>query len=405
MFINSPLNDPFLRDAQADTARFRRFYGVSWKPHWDADENGNWRTYTDLNGNGTWDPGEPLNDDVGSDGLGPFDEAYTGPDPDGSEGDGKPEQGEPNFGILDKDESDQLGLTGFILSTVHDYDLNNDEKNWGASLGTTITDQQPAWVNLANHFSSFFFHLFGRNTYSAKTGKIQETGETERFSMALIFGLDHGDLFRRKKTVQQIYNASYQFAKPPEKPIVKAIAGDGRVTLYWDDRAEKSFDAFYQKYNFEGYKVYRSTEANFLEDQLITDAYGKPTFRKPIAQFDLVDGVKGLHPVDVNGALFNLGDDTGLSHAFVDSTVQNGQTYYYAVTAYDQGFYTTNIAGSFIGIPPSETSSIIKLDLNGRVTKVDVNTAVVTPRAAAAGYVIPKSIAVAQTGPATGSLA
>jgi hypothetical protein len=408
VFITDPITDPFLRDVQSDTARFRKFYGYSWKPHWNADENCNWRTYTDLNGNGTWDSGEPLNDDVGSDGLGPFDEGYPGPDPDGSEGNGKPDQGEPNFGILDKDESDQLGLTGFILSAVHTYDLNNDEKNWqGLSSAPAPPDQQPALigVNLANHFSSYMFHLFGRNTYGARTGKIQETGETERFSMALIYGLDPGDLFRRKKTVQQIYNASYRFAKPPEKPLIKAIAGDGRVTLYWDDRAEKTFDAFYQKYNFEGYKVYRSTEANFLENQLITDAFGKPTFRKPIAQFDVVDGVKGLHPVDVNGALFYLGDDTGLSHSFVDSTVQNGQTYYYAVTAYDQGYYTTNISGTFLGIPPSETSSIIKLDLNGRVTKVDVNTAVVTPRAAAAGYIIPRSIAVAQSGPGTGNVA
>jgi hypothetical protein len=407
VFITDAINDPFLRDVLADTIRFSKFYTESWDRHWDADENCNWQSYRDLNGDGQWNSGEPLRNDVGSDGLGPFDDGYPGPDPDGSEGDGKPEQGEPNFGILDKDESDQLGLTGFILSAVHTYDLNNDERNWTAlSSAAPPPDQiSPlAGVNLSNHFSSYMFHLFGRNTYSARTGKMQETGETERFSMALIYGLDPGDLFRRKKTVQQIYNANYHFAKPPEKPIVKAIAGDGRVTLYWDERAEKSFDAFYQKYNFEGYKIYRSTEANFLENQLITDAYGKPTFRKPLAQYDVVDGIKGLHPVDVNGALFYLGDDSGLSHSLVDSTVQNGQTYYYAVTAYDQGFYLTNISGTFLGIPPSETSSIIKLDLNGRVTKVDVNTAVVTPRAAAAGYIIPKAIAVTQSGPGTGSL-
>ncbi len=89
----------------------------------------------------------------------------------------------------------------------------------------------------------------------------------------------------------------------------------------------------------------------------------------------------------------------------MDSTVQNGQTYYYAVTAYDQGYFTTNISGTFVGIPPSETSSIIKLDLNGRVTKVDVNTAVVTPRAAAAGYIIPKSIAADAIRSGTGSVA
>jgi hypothetical protein len=406
-FISNPYTDPYLIDVATDTAKFRQFYGLPWQPHWDADENCNWRSFTDLNANGVWDPGEALNDDVGSDGIGPLDEGYPGPDPDGTEGNGKPDQGEPDFGILDKDESDQLGLTGFLIAAVHTYDLNNDERNWAAlSALPAPPEQQPSLigVNLANYFSSYIFHLFGRKTYSTTTGVLQETGETERFSMALIFGMDVNDLFRRKKTVQQIYNANYHFAKPPEKPLVKAVAGNGRVTLYWDDRAEQTFDRFYQKYNFEGYRVYRSTEANFLEDKIITDAYGKATYRQPIAQFDLVDGVKGLHPIDVNGALFYLGDDTGLQHSFIDSTVQNGQTYYYAVCAYDQGFTTTTVTGEFLGIPPSETTSIIKVDINGKV-KTDVNTAVVTPRAPAAGYISPDTTNVVWSGPATGSVA
>ena len=71
---------------------FRNFYGYSWKPHWDADENCNWRSFTDLDNNGRWDAGEPLNDDVGSDGIGPLDDGYPGPDPDGTEGNGEPDQ-------------------------------------------------------------------------------------------------------------------------------------------------------------------------------------------------------------------------------------------------------------------------------------------------------------------------
>ena len=221
--------------------------------------------------------------------------------------------------------------------------------------------------------------------------------------MALIFGIDASDLFRRKRTVQQIYNANYNFAKPPDKPLVNAIAGDRRVTLYWDDRAEKTFDAFYQKFNFEGYRIYRSTEPSFLENKLITDAYGKSTFRKPIVQFDLDDGVRGLHPIDVNGAMFNLGEDSGLRHTYVDSNLQNGQTYYYAVVAYDQGYTTTTVEGEFLGIPPSETTSIIKVDIYGDV-KTDVNTAVVTPRAPAAGYIAPQIEQYPHTGPGTGDI-
>ena len=401
-FIEQPSQDSFLRNVVTDTAAFREFYNYSWKPHWDADENANWREYTDINKNGKWDIGEPLNDDVGTDGIGPFDEGYSGPDANGTEADGKPEQGEPNFGILDKDESDQLGLTGFQIFAVHTYDLNNDEANWHALAGLPSPHGQTlAGVNLGNFFSCYLFHMNSRNTYSMQTGQIQETGETQRFSMSLLYGIDRDDLFRRKKTIQSIYNANYRFAKPPDKPTMKAVAGNQKVTLYWDDRAEKTFDAFYQRYNFEGYRIYRSTEPNFVEDQVITDAYGKATFRKPIVQFDLNDGVKGLHPIAVNGAMFNLGDDTGLKHSYTDTTVENGQTYYYAVVAYDKGFVTTNVNGQQEGIPPSETTSIIKQDINGNV-KTDINTAVVIPSAPTAGYVPPQIANLDSVGPGTG---
>ena len=98
--------------AQINTAKFLKFYNftklddlpaVQQGYWWTGDENANWRGFTDLNANGIWDEGEPLNDDVGSDGLAPLDPNYKGPDADGSQGDGKPEQGEPSFGALDKD--------------------------------------------------------------------------------------------------------------------------------------------------------------------------------------------------------------------------------------------------------------------------------------------------------------
>ncbi len=175
------------------------------------------------------------------------------------------------------------------------------------------------------------------------------------------------------------------------------------MTLYWDNAAELTYSQFYQRIDFEGYRIYRSTEPNFVADMTVTDANGTPTYRVPIAQYDLIDGIVGLAPIGINGAYFYLGDDSGLQHSFVDSTVQNGQTYYYAVTAYDQGYATTNIAGQLVGIPPSETTSTIVVDVNGNV-KTDINTAVVTPHAPAAGYVPPNVNSTIATGPGTGSL-
>ncbi|MBM2846988.1 MAG: hypothetical protein HW407_2300 [Bacteroidetes bacterium] len=353
---------------------------------WTGEEDLDWRAYDDVNLNGLWDTGEPLNEDVGSDGLGPFDEAYPGPDPDGTQGNSRPDQGEPEFGILDKDESDQIGLTGFSIFPVHFYELHNDEQNWDV-LTTPIDTtgfQQLNDVNLGMYFSA------GARPEGTFPGNLfpLASQETERFSMALLFGNDRDDLVRRKETVQQIYNANYRFAKPPDRPRVTAIPGDHTVTLYWDEKAEQSYDPFLREKDFEGYRIYRSTDPSFLGSLLITDAYGKLTYRKPIAQFDLKDGLIGLQQIDVNGVKFDLGNDTGLRHTFIDTDVHNGQTYYYAVVSYDYGLVTVTTTGEVDGIPPSECTSIINADINGNVT-TDVNTAVVVPSAPSAGYVKP----------------
>ena len=42
-------------------------------------------------------------------------------------------------------------------------------------------------------------------------------GQTEYFSIALVYGDDKDDLVRNKKTVQNIYDNDYRFAKAPPK--------------------------------------------------------------------------------------------------------------------------------------------------------------------------------------------
>ena len=371
---------------------------LQYRWHWSGDEDGDWRPYTDLNGNNKWDYGEPLNDDLGADGIGPMDEGYTGPDE--GEGDGIPTAGEPNFDQTDKDESDQIGLTGFKIIPCHDLPFTHNEEYWQAmSQLTPPTTEQLSGVNLTMHFASGPFEI--------------HAGESRFFSMALLFGEDYDDLTRTKNTVQAIYNANYRFAQPPYKPTVKAVAGDRKVILFWDDKAERSFDRYLQEYDFEGYRVYRSTDPSFLDQYLITDSYGHAQFRKPIAQFDLKNGIKGPHLIGIQGAHFNLGDDTGLQHFFIDTTVENGQTYYYAVVSYDRGYIERDTAGNVqfddegnpMGISPSECTSNIMIDESGEV-KRDINTVVVTPNAPAAGYIPPEVVddKIEHYGPGTGRI-
>jgi hypothetical protein len=356
-----------------DVDRFRDYYKREPGPHWSNDEDGDWTGFLDINDNGQWDQDEPLNDDVGEDGLGPNDFGYSGPD--FGEADGMPSPGEPNFDFLDKDEADQIGLTGFRIFPVHLYELWNENQNWGVFRSAPPPHSQKVTANLGMFFSSGPFPLYA--------------GDTQNYSMALLFGEDKDDLVLTKNTIQQIYNADYRFAKPPDKPkLLSVIPGDQKVTLVWDKRAENSWDPFLQEYDFEGYRIYRSTEPFFEETRLITDAYGRLTFRKPLVQFDLINDIQGIHPIDLSGAHFNLGDNTGLKNVYVDNDVKNGQTYYYAIVSYDRGLVDTSITGELVGLPPSECTSKIDQDISGKIT-LDINTTEVIPRAPAAGYVTP----------------
>ena len=301
-----------------------------------------------------WDPEK---DDVGEDGL-----AGTG---DLGEGDGYPTAGEPHFDATDKDESDQIGLTAFDVFYIgQGFAFYKDDDVWDRVFVSHF-DTQLQNGNIAFLYGSGLFPL--------------RPGLTERFSVCLVFGENLADIRRNKQTVQRIYNENYNFARPPDKPQVWAVAGDKKVTLYWDDRAEESYDPFSTPpYDFEGYKIYRSTDPGFIDARIITNAFGEQTFLQPVAQFDLRDDVEGFFPLDYQGIKIFMGENKGLKHSWTDTDVMNGKTYYYAVVSYDRGDPDSSMY-------PSECSRLIVQDINGNVT-LDANTVQVTPQAPVAGY-------------------
>lgn len=379
------------------------------KWHWSGDEDGDWIGFTDINGNGIWDTEdvngngildpdedinrngildyEPLNDDLGMDGIGPESPDYTGPDE--GQGDGIPTDGEPHFDKTDVDESDQIGLTSMESHAENSVYLSYDEEIWKLL-------KPGHFATIAQATNTEFF--YGSGYFPLPAGK------TERFSLALLLGENHDDIIRNKQTVQQIYNNNYNFTKPPLVPNLTAVPGDRKVILYWDRRAETSVDPVYGK-DFEGYVIYRSTDPGFIEVKNITDSRGNKVYRKPIAQFDVIDGLTGPHPIAMgeevglsSGASYYMGDDTGLKHTFVDSgqtwagALENGQTYYYAVVSYDRGydldFYERGLSNKeyLQKISPTECTSIIEADATGEIVFNDINTAIVIPNAPVAGY-------------------
>jgi len=313
-------------------------------------------------------------DDVGADGK------PNTNDP--GEGDGMPTTGEPNFDQTDVDESDQLGLTSFqYFVPAGDITMSDDVDMW-SRMKPGFYDVPASIVgNVAIRGEDGDF-IFGSGYFPLLPGK------TERFSLALGFGEDLSGAIKTKKIAQIIFNANYNFPRPPEKPTLTAVPGDGKVTLYWDRVAENSVDPTLKVKDFEGYKIYKGTDPDFTDALTITDADGVKVLWSPEFQVDLDNGIRGLFLPSVelyeltNGVPYNLGEDTGIQNFFIDNDVINGRTYYYAVVAYDRGDASKEVF-------PSENSKFVSKDALGRIS-TDINTAALIPNAPVAGYVPPE---------------
>ncbi len=320
--------------------------------------------------------------DTGADGI--F--ADENNPPDTGERDGIPTRGEPNFDRTDVDESDQIGLTGFKMNRIRAGEgapttevdgivFYMNELEWPKRLYEKFTApvesdrfDQPLVLNYNIGF------LFASGTFKLEYAK------TERFSLAQGFGRNLRELQNTLIIVSQIYKANYQFAVPPPLPTVNAFAGDGFVTLTWDDAAERAFDPITLTNDFEGYRIYRSTDPAFLDPQVILTGTGTGPIGhgKPIAQFDLINDIYGFSTTTVEGVAYFLGDETGITHHYIDTTVTNGQTYFYAVTAYDRGQDSTLVY-------PSENAISVSQTLRGG-TILAKNVVEVRPNPPVVGY-------------------
>src|SRR5690606_30621626 len=199
--------------------------------------------YLDMNDNLKYDVGEPISDDRLPGYL------WAG--------------SEPNFGLRDISESDQLGLTSFHAA------------GYTASLPNVPKNDPLMWEWLSSDSIDPAQELLnqpGDNIFNFGTGPLRlNQKETQRFSMSILFGDNLNDLVLNAETATRILESDYRFSKPPEKPTVKAVADSGKVYLYWDTFAEQSFDPFIRANDFQGYKIYRSRDYTFADVYTITD--------------------------------------------------------------------------------------------------------------------------------------
>ncbi len=327
--------------------------------------------------------------DVGLDGV-PFSGARGEGDGFPTSGAGTPFPGEPNIDRTSVAESDMIGISSVTFPLAGSLgggtNFAQDQSFWNRRMlpGNLGEEAQP-----------------GDDTDILVTSSIfpLQRGQIERFSVAITVAQTNSANYENDRQrvndfldqAYQAYEADYQFAIAPPAPNVTAVAGDGKVTLYWDDIAETHFDRFLSTLpfnsdadarNFQGYKVYRSTDPGFQDIETITDARGNRIFREPLVVFDLKNEWSGLHPTPVHphhGGRFNLGSNSGIQRKYVDEDVVNGRRYYYAVTSYTFG-------NARNGIAPSECPIFISINPDGSVD-TGPNVKVVTPAASQAGYI------------------
>ena len=262
--------------------------------------------------------------------------------------------------FFDKGPEKDNQLWPIITSNPTDPDLPDQAGGFFHGDDTHFDSEQWIYDNYSDGWDWVSIQASGPFTFPA--------GDTVRSTIVIIAANDDADFYNNVNTAVSMYGTNFQGPAGPPSPALTAVPGDGKVCLYWDDDPENIPDQSTGEFDFEGYKLYRSEDGGATWGQEIIDALGNFSGYVPIAQYDLINDIKGFDPV--NGMKY-LGDDTGLRHFFIDTTVHNGVEYVYTITAYDRGD------------PGKEIESYE----SGKGSKeVDKNYQKITPRSDPSGY-------------------
>jgi hypothetical protein len=161
------------------------------------------------------------------------------------------------------------------------------------------------------------------------------------------YGRPDSALVEIDNTAQFIYDKNWLLPGPPPPPNLLLIPGDTKVTLSWMSTPETTpdpyydvvhpqgplNDPYYRQYDFEGYRVWRSLTGETDDWHLL-------------GSYDLFNGVVWAGDTTVPESIRIQALNTGIVHSYVDETVRNGFTYYYAVTSWDYNFVKTVVDDS-----------------------------------------------------------
>ncbi|HLP16705.1 MAG TPA: hypothetical protein VK470_10630, partial [Bacteroidota bacterium] len=133
----------------------------------------------------------------------------------------------------------------------------------------------------------------------------------------------------------------FSLPQPPRQPRVHAVVENQHATIYWDRvQAEQSFDPISRKYDFEGYRIYRSAAGadianpeNFLTSMQLVGEFDRAD--------DNVGYNTGFSKIKLDKPKKFDGDTTEYWYQFPPKddpiTSMNGWQYLYGISAFDAG--------------------------------------------------------------------
>ncbi len=146
-------------------------------------------------------------------------------------------------------------------------------------------------------------------------------GKTIRVVYAIIAGADEAEFRNNADLAQSLFDSYFVGPEPPPTPTLKVTPGANQTVLSWDNVAETFVDPLSGQQDFQGYKLYRSTNLGLTwgdEDR---------------------DGATSCQSIEYETiATFRVnsaGDP--VAHSFVDTDVVNGFEYWYCLAAFDSG--------------------------------------------------------------------
>jgi len=263
-------------------------------------------------------------------------------------GDGVVNDDSVNFGtaekpiwVKDRKKGEQLGLTAFKMFVLQ-IDPRLDEERYHMMAGYDYRTMIEGGDSLYVPFDTDEAPEDKRFVQVAGPFDLPP-GDTARVVVAIMVAQTREELLALDDLAQGIYDNNYFLPFPPAAPQLYAAEKDRKIILTWDDSPEHLKDPYgalasdptsifydpdYLAMDFQGYRVYRSLTGISGSWEMLAEYDKKDGYTVRIDSTIYTDGTKWPYEVHV-------GNDTGLKHSYVDSTVHNGIAYYYAVTSYD----------------------------------------------------------------------